>query len=79
MVKNPSANAGDMGSISGSGRSPEKGNENPLQYSCLEKPMDREGWWATIHVVIKVRHDLVTEQHFTAWMNIKNIILSERS
>ena len=79
VVKNPSANAGDMGSISGSGRSPEKGNENPLQYSCLEKPMDREGWWATIHVVIKVRHDLVTEQHFTAWMNIKNIILNERS
>ena len=79
VVKNPCANTGDMGSISGSGRSPEKGNEKPLQYSCLEKPMDREGWWATIHVVIKVRLDLVTEQHFTAWMNIKNIILSERS
>ena len=42
MVKNPPANAGDMGSISGSGRSPEEGNGNPLQYSCLENPMTAE-------------------------------------
>ena len=40
-VKNPPANAGDMGSISGSGRSPGEGNGNPLQYSCLKNPMDR--------------------------------------
>ena len=40
MVKNQPANAGDMGSIPGSGRSPGKGNGNPLQYSCLENPMD---------------------------------------
>ena len=79
VVKNPPASAEDMGSIPGSGRSPGEENDNPLQYSCLEKPMDREAWWATIHVVMKVRHDLVTEQHFTAWMNIKNIILSEKS
>ena len=42
MVKNPPANAGDMGSIPGSGRSPGEGNGNPLQYSCLENPVDRE-------------------------------------
>ena len=41
LVKNPSANAGDAGSIPGSGRSPREGNGNPLQYSFLENPMDR--------------------------------------
>ena len=41
MVKNLSANAGDAGSISGLESSPEEGNGNPLQYSCLENPMDR--------------------------------------
>ena len=41
VVKNPPANAGDTGSIPGSGRSPGEGNGNPLQYSCLENPMDR--------------------------------------
>ena len=44
---------GDMGSIPGSGRSSEGGNGHPLQYSCLEKPMDRGAWWATAHVVSK--------------------------
>ena len=43
MVKNPPADAGDVGSISGSGRSPGEGNGNPLQYSCLENPLDRGG------------------------------------
>ena len=43
MVKNPPANAGDTGSIPGSGRSPGEGNGNPLQYSCLENSMDRGG------------------------------------
>ena len=43
-VKNPPANAGDMGSIPGSGRSPGGGNGNPLQYSCLENSMDRKAW-----------------------------------
>ena len=50
MVKNLPANAGDTGdtgSIPRSGRSPGEGNGNPLQYSCLENPMDRGGWWAT--------------------------------
>ena len=41
VIKNPPANAGDTGSIPGSGRSPGEGNTNPLQYSCLENPMDR--------------------------------------
>ena len=44
-------NAGDPGSIPGSGRSPGEGNGNPLQYSCLENPMDRGAWWATVHGV----------------------------
>ena len=51
-VKNPPANSGDItdvGLIRGWGRSPKEGNDNPLQYSCLEKPMDRGTWWATVH------------------------------
>ena len=54
VVKNPLANAGDIrdvGSIPGSGRSPREGRGNPLQYSCLENPMDRGTWWATVHRV----------------------------
>ena len=49
VVKKSPANAGDAGSVSGLGRSPGEGNGNPLQYSCLENPMDREAWWATVH------------------------------
>ena len=45
--------AGDLGLILGSGRSPGEGNGNPLQYSCLENPMDRGAWWATVHGVVK--------------------------
>ena len=51
MVKNPPADAGDtgdVGSISGLGRSPGRGNGNPLQYSCLENPMNREAWRAEL-------------------------------
>ena len=51
MVKTPPANAGDirdMGSIHWSGRSPGGGHSNPLQYSCLENPMDRGAWWVTV-------------------------------
>ena len=47
--KIPPANAGDAGLLSGSGRSPGEGNGNPLQYSCLENPMDRGAWWAIVH------------------------------
>ena len=46
---NTPANAGDPGSIPGSGRPPGGGNGNPLQYSCLGNPMDRGAWWATVH------------------------------
>ena len=48
-------NEGELGLIPGSGRSPGEGNGNPLQYSCLENPMDREAWWATVHGVAKSR------------------------
>ena len=51
MVENPPANAGDMGSILGSARSPRVGNGNPFQYSCLENSMDRGAWRATDHGV----------------------------
>ena len=53
MVKNTPANAGDVDSIPGLGRSPGGGNGNPLQYSCLENPMDRGAWRATAHSVSK--------------------------
>ena len=51
MVENLPANAEDVGSILGSRRSLGEGNGNPLQCSCLENPMDREAWWATVHGV----------------------------
>jgi len=51
VVKNLTANAGDMGSIPGSGRSPGEGNDNPLQFSCLGNPMDIGAWQATVHEV----------------------------
>ena len=53
MVKNPPADAGDEGSIPGSGRSPGVGNGTLLQYSCLGNPTDRGAWWATVHGVTK--------------------------
>ena len=56
VVKKPPANVGDerdMGSIPGSGRSPGGGHGDPLQYSCLENPVDRGAWWATVHGVAK--------------------------
>ena len=49
--KESACNVGDPGSIPGWGRSPEEGNGNPLQYSCLENSMDRGAWWATVHGV----------------------------
>ena len=51
VVKNLYANAGDMGLISGLGRSSGKGSGNPFQYSCLGNPMDRGAWRATVHGV----------------------------
>ena len=64
MVKNLPANAGDTGdagSLPGSGRSPGVGNGNPLQYSCLEKPMDRGAWRATVRGVTKSHKHVRTE------------------
>ena len=58
MVKNPPGNAGDVrdtGLVPGLGRSPGGGHDNPLQYACLENPMDREAWWATVHRIAKSR------------------------
>ena len=52
---NPRASAEDVGSIPGSGRSPGEGNGNPVQYSCLENPMDRGAWWATVPGVARDR------------------------
>ena len=60
VVKNLPANAGnvrDAGSIPGSGRFPGRGNGNPLQYACLENPMDIGAWRATVHRVQRVGHD----------------------
>ena len=61
MGKEPACNAGDMGSIAGSGRSPGGGHGNPLQYPCLENPMDRGAWQATAHKVTNSWTQLVPE------------------
>ena len=66
VVKNLLADAGDsgdVGSISGLGRSPGRGNGNPLQYSCLENPMDRGSWWATVHRIAKSQTQLIYWVH----------------
>ena len=62
MAKNPPANAGDVSSIPGLGGSPGEGKGNLLQYSCLENPMDRGAWRATIHGVARSRHGLAAKQ-----------------
>ena len=66
--KEPTASAGDtrdMGSIPGSGRSPGGGNDNPLQYSCLENSINTWAWWATVHGVAKNQTWLSTHTHLT--------------
>ena len=59
--KESACNAEDLGSIPGLGRSSGEGNGNPLQYSCLENPIDRGAWQATVHGVARARHDLATK------------------
>ena len=63
--KESACSAGDLGSIPGSGRSLREGKGNPLQCSCLENPMDRGAWQATVHGVARVRHDLATKPQTT--------------
>ena len=66
VVKNLPANAGDMSSVPESGRSPGEDDGNSLQYSCLENPVDREAWKATIHGVAKSR----------TWLNVHACIIT---
>ena len=66
VVKNPAANArdaGNVGSVPGSGRSPGERNSNPSQYSCLENPTDRGAWWATVPGVPKTQTQLNTHAY----------------
>ena len=63
----------DAGSFSGSGRSPGKGNGNPLQYSCLENPLNR-AWWATVHRVVKSQTRLSMFAHSTAGWLLKSLL-----
>ena len=65
MVKNPPADAGDVSSVPGLGRSPGEGKGNLLQYSCLENPMDRGAWRATVHGAAKSRTQLSDWAHST--------------
>ena len=69
-VKASACNAGDLGSIPGSGRSSGEGNGNPLQYSCLENPIDGGAWWAPVHGVTKSRTRLndFTSKVQVSWM-----------
>ena len=61
VVKESACNAGDSSLIPGWGRTPGEGNGNPLQYSCLENPMGRGGWWATVQGVSWDGHDSATK------------------
>ena len=61
VSKESACNAEDLGSIPESERPPGERNGNPLQYSCLENPMDRGAWQIIVHGVLRVRHDLVTQ------------------
>ena len=66
VVKNPPANAGNVGSIPGLGRSPRGGHSNSLQYSCLGNPMDRGAWRAAVHAAARVGHDSASDYTTTA-------------
>ena len=72
-VKALACNVGDLGSIPGLGRSPGEENGNPLQYSCLENPMDRGAWWAILHRVAKSRTRL---SDFTFWFSVNLALFS---
>ena len=70
VVKNLPANGGDPGSIPVSARSPGGGHNYPIHSSCLENYMDRRYWWATVHGVARVGHDLVMKQGMTLSLNV---------
>ena len=77
LVKNLPANAGDIrdtGSIPGLGRSPGEGHDKSLQYFCLENPMDRGAWWATVHGVTKSQTQLkqLSMQTCVSLVNLPN-------
>ena len=80
-VKNPPANTEDVGSIPRSGGSPGEGNGNPLQYSCLENPMDRGGWQATVHGVAKEsdRTERLNNNGKAMQCAVHSLVLSEES
>ena len=61
--KESACNVGDLGLIPGLRRSPGEGHGNPLQYSCLENPMEREAWWATVHRVSQLDTPETTKQY----------------
>ena len=63
--KESACNAGDPGLIAGSEKSPGEGNGNPLQYSCLDNPIDGGAWQATVQGVTRVRHGLVIKPPYT--------------
>ena len=67
------SNLGDLGSIPGLGRSPGEGNDNPLQYSCLENPMDWGAWWAAVHRVTKSQ---TRQSNWTEWMVLESVLVS---
>ena len=68
--KESACSAGDLGLITGLGRSPGEGNDNPLQYSCLENPMDGGAWQATVHRVTKGQIQL---SDFTLYAHLSNL------
>ena len=74
-VKASASSVGDLGSIPGLESSPGEGNGNPLQYSCLENPMDREAWWATVHGVAKSRTRLSDFTYFTYLDESRRMVL----
>ena len=78
-VNNLPASAGDAGLIPWLGRSPGEGNGNPLQYSCLENPMDRGDWWVTVHGVTESDRNEWLSMHIHTYIHtITGILMRER-